>query len=111
GALNPTIIRDLREIDSIVGGLIDFFRKQMVQVVLLSEYGITNVDKPIHLNRILRQSGEPWIAVRDELGLELLDPGASDVFAVADHQIAHIYLNNLSLEQSGRARAEKNGVA
>ena len=33
--LNPAIHRDLREIDSIVGDLIVFFQKQMIQVVLL----------------------------------------------------------------------------
>jgi hypothetical protein len=32
--------------------------------------------------------------VREEEGLELLDAGASTAFAVVDHQIAHIYLNN-----------------
>ena len=60
-------------------------------VVLLSEYGITNVDTPVHLNRLFRKSG--WLAVKDELGLEILDAGASKVFAVADHQVAHVYLN------------------
>src|SRR6185437_3243978 len=103
--LNPAIIRDLREIDSIVGGLIDFFRKQMVQVILLSEYGITNVSKPIHINRSFREAG--WLAVREELGLEILDAGASKVFAVADHQIAHIYLNDRSLESEVRSRLEE----
>ena len=52
---NPKIhSRDLRAIDAIVGDLIDFFGKRGVQVVLLSEYGITNVDTPVHLNRIFR---------------------------------------------------------
>jgi predicted AlkP superfamily pyrophosphatase or phosphodiesterase len=88
---NPKIHRDLHAIDDIVGGLIDFFNKHGVQVVLLSEYGITNVDTPVHLNRIFRQHG--WLAVKDELGREILDAGASQVFAVADHQVAHIYLN------------------
>lgn len=100
--VNPAIHRDLREIDSIVGGLIDFFRKQLVRVVLVSEYGITNVNKSIPLNRLFREHGGPWLAIREELGLELLDPGASDVFAVADHQIAHVYLNNPSLESKVR---------
>src|SRR5271167_2180823 len=50
--INPKIHRDLREIDAIVGDLIDFFGKRGVQVVLLSEYGVTNVDAPIYLNRI-----------------------------------------------------------
>jgi predicted AlkP superfamily pyrophosphatase or phosphodiesterase len=111
GKINPAIYRDLREIDSIVGGLIDFFQRQMVQVVLLSEYGITNVKKPIHINRLFRESGEPWLAIREELDLELLDPGASDVFAVADHQIAHIYLNNPSLESKVRSFLERAGVS
>jgi predicted AlkP superfamily pyrophosphatase or phosphodiesterase len=58
------------------------------------------VDRPVHLNRLFRQNG--WIAVREELGLELLDCGASKVFAVADHQAAHIYLNDPSLEARAR---------
>jgi predicted AlkP superfamily pyrophosphatase or phosphodiesterase len=91
----PAIIHDLRAIDDIVGNLIDFFRAQSVQVVLLSEYGITNVDTPIHLNRLFRR--ENWLRVKEELGLELLDCGASKVFAVADHQVAHVYLNDRSL--------------
>jgi len=105
GNLNPKIYRDLREIDAIVGDLIDFFGKRGVPVVLLSEYGITNVDTPIHLNRIFRERG--WLTVKDELGLEILDAGASQVFAVADHQVAHIYLNDASLEKSVREVLEK----
>ena len=103
--LNPKIHRNLREIDAIVGDLIDFFGKRGVQVVLLSEYGITNVDAPVHLNRIFRERG--WLTVKDELGLEILDAGASQVFAVADHQVAHIYLNDASLEKSVREILEK----
>jgi predicted AlkP superfamily pyrophosphatase or phosphodiesterase len=104
--INPDIHRDLREIDSIVGGLIDFYRGRMAQVVLLSEYGITNASEPIHLNRLFRERGDGWLAIREELGLELLDPGASDVFAVADHQVAHIYLKNPSLESKVRKLVE-----
>jgi predicted AlkP superfamily pyrophosphatase or phosphodiesterase len=102
---NPAIHRDLREIDAIVGDLIDFFSRRGVQIVLLSEYGITNVDTPIHLNRIFREHG--WLTVKDELGLEILDAGASKVFAVADHQVAHIYLNDRSPEKSVREVLEK----
>jgi predicted AlkP superfamily pyrophosphatase or phosphodiesterase len=110
GVLNPAIHRDLREIDSIVGGLIDFFQRQMVQVILLSEYGIANVDRAVHLNRLFRNAG--WLTVKDELGLEILDCGASGVFAVADHQVAHIYLMDSSLEPKVRSLLEKTeGVA
>jgi len=103
--INPAIHRDLREIDSIVGGLIKYFRERSVQVILLSEYGITNVNQPVHINRLFRSAG--WLAIKDELGREILDCGASKVFAVADHQIAHIYLNDSSLEPKVRALLEK----
>lgn len=65
---------------------------------MLSEYGITNVDQPVHLNRILRKEG--YLGIRMERGLELLDAGASKVFAVSDHQVGHIYLNDLSLKDA-----------
>jgi len=98
--INPAIIPDLQAIDAIVGDLIQFFSRRGVRVALLSEYSITNVDTPVHLNRIFRQHG--WLTVKDELGLEILDAGASRVFAVADHQVAHIYLKDASLEKSVR---------
>lgn len=96
--LNFDIIsKDLNEIDAVVKQLVAYYQKQNTNIVLLSEYGITNVNNPIHLNRILRKEG--YINIRIERGLELLDAGASKAFAVADHQIAHIYLNNSSLKQ------------
>lgn len=98
--LNPTIISDLRAIDVIVGDLLDFYAAHEVQVVILSEYGLTNVHTPIHLNRLFRQQG--WLTVKEELGREILDAGASRVFAVADHQVAHIYLKERALETQVR---------
>lgn len=86
------ISTDLMEIDQLCGSLIDFYEARDAQVIVLSEYGITPVNKPIHPNRILREAG--LLQVREELGLELLDAGASQAFAVADHQIAHIYIND-----------------
>jgi hypothetical protein len=41
---------------------------------------------------VLRDAG--LVRVREELGRELLDAGASDAFAVADHQLAHIYVKD-----------------
>lgn len=92
GPNDPRVRKDYAEIDAIVGDLISFFETAGVQVVVLSEYGITEANQPVHLNRIFRENG--WIKIREELGLELLDAGASDAFAVADHQLAHIYINN-----------------
>lgn len=86
--------KDLSEVDDLAKDLITYFEKQGTQVLLLSEYGITTVSKPVHLNRIFREKG--WIQVKDELGKETLDAGTSAVFAVADHQVAHIHVNDKS---------------
>ena len=110
GPKHPEIQADLRAIDDIVGGLIDYFDQRGVASMVLSEYGITLVDTQVHLNRVFREQG--WITIKEELGLELLDCGASRAFAVADHQVAHIYLNDRSIESSVRAAVEKQpGVA
>lgn len=92
GPAHPGIRQDLAAIDAVAGDLIAFYEERGAQVIILSEYGITNVSLPIHINRILREAG--LIAVRDELGRELLDAGASAAFAVADHQVAHVYIND-----------------
>jgi predicted AlkP superfamily pyrophosphatase or phosphodiesterase len=83
---------DLGEIDGVCGQLIDFFLNRGLRVILLSEYGILPVRRPVHPNRILRESG--YIEVKVDLGLEYLDPGSSRAFAVSDHQIAHVYIND-----------------
>jgi len=98
GPGDPRTQDDVRAIDRIVGDLISFFAQRGVAILILSEYGITDVTRPIHLNRVFRQNG--WLAIKDELGLEMLDPGASQAFAVADHQVAHIYLKDPSLEKA-----------
>jgi predicted AlkP superfamily pyrophosphatase or phosphodiesterase len=84
----------LQEIDDVVKALVDYYASEGVRVILLSEYGISNVSAPIHINRFLRQ--HDLLEIRVERGLELLDAGASKAFAVADHQIAHVYINDSS---------------
>ena len=91
----PAIAKDLAEIDKVVEQLVNHYTTKNAKIILLSEYGITNVSRPIHLNRELRKNG--LLQIRNERGLELLDAGASKAFAVADHQVAHIYVNDKSL--------------
>ncbi len=74
-------------------------------MIVLSEYGIRDVSTPIHLNRVFREHG--LIAVRDELGHEMLDPGASAAFAVADHQVAHVYVNDRSRSNDVRRSSKR----
>lgn len=86
------IAKELNEIDALVEELVTYYEQKDANIILLSEYGINNVSQPIHINRILRENG--LLAIRVEAGHELLDAGASKAFAVADHQIAHIYVND-----------------
>ena len=86
------IAGDLAEVDALCGRLLDYFRERGCRVVVLSEYGITQVQRPVHPNRALREAG--LLALKLDQGREYLDPGASRAFAVADHQVAHIYVRD-----------------
>jgi len=92
---HPAVRKSLAEIDAVAGHLADSARAGGRSVVVLSEYGITEVDRPVHINRALREAG--LVAVREEDGGELLDPTVSRAFAVADHQIAHVYVSDPQL--------------
>ncbi len=110
GSEQNLVAKDLQEIDAVCGDLIQYYQDRNAQVIVLSEYGITSVTQPIHLNRMLRENG--LLTVREELGRELLDAGASIAFAVADHQIAHVYVNDPDYIPKVRAILEATpGVA
>jgi predicted AlkP superfamily pyrophosphatase or phosphodiesterase len=105
GPNSPLVEQDLADIDKLVCELVSFYEKNGIDPLLLSEYGISEVSHAVPLNRVLREHG--YIQVREELGLELLDPGASKAFAVADHQLAHVYINDSSCTSAVRALLEK----
>jgi predicted AlkP superfamily pyrophosphatase or phosphodiesterase len=88
GPNDPRIGKSLAEIDAVAGDLIADARRDGARVIVLSEYGITPVSTPIHVNRALRAAN--LLRVRVEDGGELLDITQSSAFAVADHQIAHV---------------------
>jgi len=101
---HPAVRRSLAEIDEVAGDLADAAQASGRTVIVLSEYGITKVDRPIHINRALRDAG--LLAVREEDGGELFDPMASKAFAVADHQIAHVYVADPQLQPKVRSILE-----
>jgi len=102
--------KELGEIDRIVKQLAEYYEQKGARIILLSEYGINPVSRPIHINRMLREQG--WLAVRTERWYELLDAGASDVFAAADHQIAHVYVRNPeNIEKVKRLLSSTPGIA
>ena len=88
GPDHAEIAEHTTELDTVIGELLTYFAEAGVRVMICSEYGIEPVDDAIHINRYLREDGA--VSIREEQGLELLDAGASDAFAVSDHQIAHM---------------------
>ncbi|HXL69435.1 MAG TPA: alkaline phosphatase family protein [Xanthobacteraceae bacterium] len=92
GPEDPRVAKSLTEIDAVAGDLIADAGRDGARVIVLSEYGITGVSRPIHINRALREAG--FLRVRAEEGEEHLDVPQSRAFAVSDHQIAHIYVND-----------------
>jgi predicted AlkP superfamily pyrophosphatase or phosphodiesterase len=89
---NGDIARDLAQIDDVVGQLIRFFGECGVRVIILSEYGIVPVERAVHPNRVLREAG--LLGIKRDLGREYLDTATSRAFAVADHQVAHVYVSD-----------------
>ena len=83
-------VRAARELDAVAGDLVDYARGRGDKVVVLSEYGITPARRPVQINRALRRAG--FLSVYTQAGMEYLDPWTSRAFAVADHQIAHVYV-------------------
>ncbi|MGF1552315.1 MAG: alkaline phosphatase family protein [Paracoccaceae bacterium] len=88
---HPRLQADLKEVDDLCAMLIEAAEAEGRRVIVVSEYGITPATDAVPINRALREAG--LIAVRpEEHGREILDAGASAAFAMADHQIAHVYV-------------------
>jgi predicted AlkP superfamily pyrophosphatase or phosphodiesterase len=90
GPSGPQAAAAAAALDRVLGPLLDVARERGATVVALSEYGITDVSRPVDVNRALRAEG--LLRVHTQAGMEYLDPWTSQAFAVADHQIAHVYV-------------------
>ncbi|CAM9881305.1 unnamed protein product, partial [Hapterophycus canaliculatus] len=88
------VLEDLKEIDAVVEGLVRYYESEAVgaRVVIVSEYAISRVDRPVYLNRVLRAEG--LVQVRKENGGETLDCGECRAFALCDHQVAHVHVRH-----------------
>jgi predicted AlkP superfamily pyrophosphatase or phosphodiesterase len=109
GPEGPEAVRAAQELDDVAGDLVEHARARGDQVVVLSEYGITPAKRPVEINRALRSAG--LLNVYTQAGMEYLDPWTSRAFAVADHQIAHVYVANpADLPAASEAIAGLDGV-
>jgi predicted AlkP superfamily pyrophosphatase or phosphodiesterase len=57
GVDDPRSREAVRKVDAICGRLIERFRERGRRIIVLSEYGLVNVTRPVHLNRALREAG------------------------------------------------------
>ncbi len=97
------------EVDQCAAHIIEAAEDVGARVVAVSEYGLTPVSQPVHINRHLRDAG--WLVVRDGPFGEQLIPGDCHAFAVADHQVAHVYVRNPAMIEEVAARLRSiNGI-
>ncbi len=95
----PRSLEALSEVDALVGDLVRAADRAGAETLVVSEYGIEDVSRPVHANRRLREAG--LLEVRAGPHGETLDTFASRAFAVSDHQVAHVYVR----DERARARA------
>ncbi len=86
----PQAAQAAADLDATLAPLLDEAEARGVAVVVVSEYGVEEASHPVDINRVLRREGLLEVYVQD--GREQLDPWTSKAFAVADHQIAHVYV-------------------
>ena len=109
GPHHPTIKTDMAELDKVIGDLRMCANANNYEVMILSEYGIQEVDNPVHINKALRKEG--MIEVRKECGEDHFDAGASRAFAVADHQLAHVYVrDSKDIEKTVKILEKLDGI-
>ena len=101
GPADPSIPAEVAALDRVAGGLVDLARERGREVLVVSEYGIAEVSGAVHPNRALREAG--LLEVHANATGEHLDPLASRAFAVADHQVAHVY----TADPASHARARE----
>ena len=92
GPSGPQAAAAAASLDAVLSPLLDAAQARGATVVALSEYGITQAARPVDINRALRYEG--LLNVYTQAGMEYLDTWTSRAFAVADHQIAHVYVTD-----------------
>ncbi|MCB9931967.1 MAG: alkaline phosphatase family protein [Planctomycetes bacterium] len=93
--------RLVREVDACAARVLDAADETGAQVLVVSEYGITPVSRPVYINRELRKAG--MLRVRKGPFGEMLDVHESRAFAVCDHQAAHVYVREAADVEAVRA--------
>jgi len=105
----PGAEKNLEELEACIETVVQAAQAKDMEVVIVSEYGLSEVRRPIMINKCLREMG--WLKARLGPFGEVLLPTDSKALAVCDHQIAHVYLNGLDKELVKRELEQLEGVA
>lgn len=109
GPDSPQADRARQDLDQELSRLLEASRSRGADLMVLSEYGIEAVDRPVFINRELARRGELGIQVTSHG--DLLDVHRSQAFAVCDHQLAHVYLSQAANRSAiGKILEQIDGV-
>jgi predicted AlkP superfamily pyrophosphatase or phosphodiesterase len=103
------------ELDAEIAKLVPGFEQAYSEPPLwlvASEYAIVPVDHVLYPNRILRGAG--LVKVNESDGGETLDFAASKAWALVDHQLSHVFVQDADpkiIKKVGRLFAKEPGVA
>jgi predicted AlkP superfamily pyrophosphatase or phosphodiesterase len=104
GPDDPRSQQAVADVDVLVRDLLAAAKRSGAETIVVSEYGIAAVEHPVHVNRALRKAG--LLTARATPAGEVLDVFASRAFALADHQIAHVYVKDPADRSKARAVIE-----
>lgn len=97
GPNSPAAQQAVADLDHSLGRLITGFESSGLSDIhwlFASEYVITEVNEVAYPNRVLRDAG--LLAMKVENGAEYLIPGESPAWAMVDHQLAHVFVQDES---------------
>ncbi len=102
GNIDALVAQFIRDLDQA-------FSPSEPAVVLVSEYAMARVSGAALPNVALRDAG--LLEVREQDGHELPAVAASRAFAMVDHQVAHVYVQQDALEHAAAVLGQLDGVA
>ncbi len=81
--------KDFRQLKALLEGLLECASGNGYRVLVFGDYAMSQVNRAVFPNRILRREG--LFSVRHVSGMAYPDLHSSRAFAVADHQVAHLF--------------------
>ncbi len=89
GPESPQAAKAFQKLEAILSGLLASAKANGFSTMLLGDYEIESVSKAAFPNRALREAG--LFRTRTVKGMLYPDLHSSSAFALADHQVAHVY--------------------